>query len=1275
MKRAVHVALGALALLAAAVSLAGGAFLWGLEVDGEFLRAPLERVLTSAFDVPTRIEGPLRLRTGRAATVSAEALVLADPMGPAGATLARGIAPSARIDLLALLRRAVLLEEVSGERLELSLSRQADGKANWAQLFSASDGSSPVSFAGIERLRIGAVAGSYRREREPPVPFVIDAFDGAVPLDEPLRASGTARIAGQAIGFDLRTASLNGLPSAAGLPLQGTLLWSGVHAAIDGKLLDAATRLEMHVEASASDAAAPLAALGIVAHDPGRLALSGQFAATARQLSARDLVVSLGESSAAGSASIAWGRSTPSVVIDLTAERVDTAPFLSPAARPKRTQAAEQWVARLGGLATDVEASVKLAADEVGGLPATLKALRFHLRSGERTLAAKVAGVVAGTPVEASVDYDAREPQHTLAARIDSGAASTASLPGEARPSEFTVTTGGIRGRLRGAGASATAIVASLQGDFDARNLDWTFARGKQPPVKGRFDVVRIALHGTKASSAEVSGKIEGVACGLKISGGAAAPLLAGEPWPVQFSANCPNERVDAKGRIALVERHATADLAFDVAGDRSGPVARALGLPAELPYPLAARGTLLLDDATALLRLAALRIGRTAGSAEVAYPLGIAGIPRLRLALTTLDLSELGAAPTPDVKPADPLERRLLPSDLRLPDADFDIAADRIVARDARLSGLRLQGSMRARRIQAAPFQLSWDGIVLRGQVGADLSGVRPRLQIDGTAHDADLRPLLSRLGVEGARVRAGQLSLSARSQGARLRELLASATLNATVDRAQVELQRPLLPGSTGRGTLAATFKAAPGQSSVFTARGEMDGRPLELGVDGPAVDALASDGAALPLTVRATLGDVSLEAEGRFARGGTGEGRVRLAGRRLDQLGDLLGLTLPEVQPYAGSANLALSPATIAFSDLNATFGRSRIAGSLRVDLREGRRALHSARMRAPVLHLEDIGAAQWTGGRGAATGQPPAGPTGQRAQEAIEHVLRLLPMADLEATIDVDELHGGGQQFASGRVQASVDGGRLRLQLQDMRTQDGSASAEARIDASAAPPRFSLRADARRVEYGALLRALDPASTLAGQLDLVVDLSTQGQPGSLLSALRGTVDLAAYPRGMKSDALGIWGAGLLPVILRQVERDSQATVECSVAGFAVGGGVARTDGFFVETTRVRVIGDLELRLGSWEISGRIDPRSNEPQLFAISPTMLVRGTLDNPSLSVAPESLVLAPLRFASPLSLFAIDWLSRKDRRADARADCREAFERTLQAHSAAAAER
>ena len=1267
MKHALHAALGALAMLAAALVLAVGTFLRGVEVDGDFLRVPLERALTAAFDAPVRIEGPLRLHTGRAATVSADALLLADPLGPAGATLARGIAPRARIDLVALLRREVRLDEVSGARLEIMLRRREDGRANWAQLFSSSDGSSSVSFAGIERLRIDSIVGTYQRGGEPVVPFAIGAFDGALPRSEPLHASGTAQFAAQQVGFDLRTASLGAISSAAGVPLQGTLLWSGVRAEVDGRLLDGGARLEATVDAAAPDAAVPLAAAGISANEPGALALRGRFSLSATRAEAADLAVSVGDSRATGSASLAWDGPALRLALDLRGGRLDASPYLAETPPPGGAKSVEEWIARLGQLATDAEVSVKLAAEEIGGLPVTASRLRLDLRSGERALAAKLAADLAGTPVEATLDYDARGPQHRLAARLDSGAASTASLPGAARPAALAASARSLRGQLRGSGANPAAIVASLRGEFDARDLRWTIGGSGRSPIAGRFDVVRLALHGTNASSAEASGNIAGVACSMRISGGAAAPLFSGEPWPMQLSANCPHERVSARGSIALVGRRATADLTFDVAGDRSGPVARAVGLPSFVPYPIAARGTLVLDARQARLQLAALRIGRSSGSGEISVPRGAVGTPRVRLLLAALSLDEIAAQRGPAGAAVEPLERKLLRADQPWPDADFELAAERIEYAGARLSGFKLSGAVRARRMPAAPWQINWAGIAWRGQVGLDFSGARPRLGIDGTAQDADLRPLLARLGAETVRVRAGQLSLSARAEGERLRELLASASLEAAAGRAEVELKRPLLAGAIGRGSLDATFTAAPGRPSKLSVRGRMDGQPVELAADGPPVDALWLDGRTLPLVLRAAIGDARLEADGSFARDGSGSARVHLAGGRLDHLGGLIGLSLPEVAPYAASADLTLAPDAADLSGLEASFGNSRISGRVRVDRREGRRALLSATLRAPVLHLEDIGAGRWLGER-AQTGPARTDEAARQAQAAIERLLDLLPRADVEASIDLDALLGGGQHFASGRLLASLNAGALHARLLDVKAQDGTTNAELHIDAGASPPQFSLRADARDVEYGALARAMHPASQLNGRLDIVADLSARSPPAGLLQALQGTVDVAVYPRGMKSDALGLWGAGLLPAILRAVDRDSQAAVQCSVVGFAVADGIARSDGFFVETTSVRIVGDLEVNLGSWEIAGRIDPRSNSPQLFAISPRMQIGGAVGSATLSVARENVVLVPLRFASPLALFSRDWLGRRDRQPGGTTGCSDAFERVLETH-------
>jgi uncharacterized protein involved in outer membrane biogenesis len=1263
-RRGLRILLGAGLALVVALAVLAGAFVLGVAIPGEFLRAPLERALSAAFGVPTRIEGPLQVRTGLSATATADALVLADPSGPAGATLARATRPGVRIDLVALARRVVALDEVTGERLELTLARAVDGRGNWAPLFaSAPDaGPPPVTFAGIARLRVGSIAGTYRAHGATSVRFGVADFDGALPLRDPTTARGTATIPGYTIAFDLRTASLAGLQAAgAAFPLQGTLGWSGARAAVDGSVAPDGARLDAAVEVKSDDADQLLAALGVAAHEAGRLDARGRIGVTANEAVASELTLTLGKSALSGSARVAWGAPRARVAIDVAGERVDLDPFLSAASPASDQTAAEAFVDQLESVATGADAEIKAAIGELAGLPVTAREVKLEGRSGDRAVAVSGDAVIADTRVKATLDYDARKPQRVLAARVDGGVASTDKLPRGERSREISGSTAGIRGQLRGQGANARAVVASLQGTLEARGLRWTLPGREGQPVSGRFDTVRIAVQGTRTSSVEVVGKLVDAACTLKVSGGALAPLLEGRLWPMQLAGSCPGERLSAKGRIALAARHVAADLAFDAAADRVGPVARALGVAPGAPHPFAARGTLALDEKLARVRFDALRLGRTAGSGEVAYPLGGAGAPSVRLALKTVNLDEVsalgGAGPA---APSDPLEREVIRAKLRPPDLDFEVTADSVELADATLRRMHVSGAMRGSRLPPVPFGFEWQGAPVTGTLAADFSGASPRLQLDGKAQNADLGALLARLGQKGVALRVGALSLRASAEGERLGALLASAMLDATIERGRLVLARPPLSGLSGPADFAATLKAAPGQPATLAVRGTMGGEPFDLAFDTPGLAGLARTAEPIPATLRLALGDARLQASGRVARDGTGEGRVQLGGERVDRLGKLVGIELPAVGPYAASGTVTVSTDSIRAADLDLSFGKSRLLGQAQMQVRRGGRPFHSVALRAPALHLEDLGAARWLD----RAARPKDGEVAVAQQEEalLARVVEALRAADVDGTLEIDALNGGGEKFASGRLRATLAAGALRLVLQDVRTEGGNIDADLRIDAGGPQPKFAVQARAGGFEFAPLARTLDQSTTLGGRLDLVVDLAAQGPPGSLLPTVAGTVDVAVYPRDLHAGALDLWGTGLLRSMMRSLDPSARSEVECAVASIDIAAGVARTRAFYVDSTRVRVIGQIDFDLPTRALSGRLRPQSEQPELFTVAPTMVLAGTMDNPRVSVAPDALFLAPLRFATPLAGFALNWLSGSGKLREGVAGCKVAFE-------------
>ncbi len=1270
MPRRQRVALAAIALAAAALAAVAAGFVAGVEVDAEFLRAPIERALTAAFRLPARIEGPLTLRTGLAATVSADALVLADPSGPAGATLARGIRPAVRVDVVALLRRAVVLRDVTGQRLELALARSAEGRANWAPLFAraAGGGASTFSFGGIDRLRIDSVGGSYRREGDAPVPFEIASLDGSLPLREPATARGSLRLAGEPVAFDLRSASFADLVgSAAAFPVQGALQGSGARVEFDGELARDGSRLDADVRLSAEDAGTPLAALGIAARQPGRLELRLRLGVTATEAAAQDVALTAGASSVSGSARIAWDGPRWRVAADLAGERVDLAPFALARPLPQRT-APEALVDLLESTATGVDADVRLAVGQLAGLPVTVQDLRFEGRSADRLVAGRGSAAIAGARIEARLDYDTRKARRTVSAQVTGGAVSTAALAGNAR-ADVSGRVAGIRGQLRAQGEDRRALLASVEADVEAHDLRWAVETQRGAPLAGRVDRLRLRLQGTRASSVEAQGKLGDAACSLKISGGALAPLLEGEPWPLQLAGSCPGGRLDARGRLALSQAQVSGELAFDLAADRIGPVAQALGITTVLPAPLAARGTLVLDETMARARLAALQLGRTAGSAEVAWPRG-AGAARVQLRLATLDLDELAALadPAPAAGGRRPEARR---KDLPLPDVDFELAANRVVIAGNGLRRLQFGGAVRAGRLPPAPLRFDWEGIAVSGRFGADLGAAAPRIELDATARKVDLQPLLARLGLAGVRLRADALSLKANASGRRPGELLAAATLDVALDGGQFELGRQGSAGPSGRGGFSATLAAAPGRPTTLAAQGTIDGEPVSVAAQAPGLAEVVRAEAPVPVQLRASVGEARLEASAGFARDGSVQGRLRIAGDRLDHLGGLIGAAWPAAGPYSASGHVALSADAVRFGEATASFGRSRLAGEARVEFRPGGRRLYVAALRAPLLHLEDIGADRWRGARAGARKSPAE--SAHRDAADVEGLLRLLRGTDVDATIDVDELRGAGERFGSGRLRATAEAGVLHLRLQEVQAAGGALDADVRAEARATTVKFALRAQARNLDYGPLARAVDPGSTAGGRLDLVADLTAEGRPAGLLPALAGTVDAALYPRGLHSDGLAVWGAGLLDSVLGQLDETSRSSIECAVTSVDFGSGVARSSALFVDSARVRIVGEFEADLATWALSGRIDPVSKEPRLLTFAPTMLLSGTVDAPRLRIAPENVVTVPLRLAAPLAVFARGFLGGEGQARAGVEGCREAFERIRQVRAEAAA--
>jgi len=1249
-----------------------GAFVWGVTIPGEFLRAPLERALSAAFGAPTRIEGPLRVRTGLVATASADALVLADPLDPAAPPLARATSLRARIDLRALAGAAVTLDELTGERVEIRLERAADGRGNWEPIFASSGGSSAIAFGGIGRFAIGLIEGTYRAPgEEAPTRFEIKALAGALAQRAPATVRGTATLAGRAIQIELSTASLADLEQATGpIPIKAALELAGTRVDLTGTYAPAATTFDATFALSAERAEPTLAALGVAAREAGRLDGHGRLQVSPAGASVTDLSLHLGPSGVAGSARVAWDTARLQLALDLDAAEVDARPFAGRSSPTPGEYAAEGYVELLGQLATWADVEAKLGVKSLIGAPVAMSELHLNARAADRVLTVRASGDIQGIRLQATLNYDAREPKRVLNARVDGGKVSTRALRRAMLPEELSGTLGSVRGQLTGMGASARELVASMRGSLDASDLHVVWSVPGKRSFAARLDSARISVDGERTSVVELRGRLADERCAMSVAGGAFASLLAGARWPLRLHASCGAARVTADGQIAAGAAGVEADFSFDARTDRIGPLAGALGLPPSGRVPAAARGRLVVDGRVAQVKLGALSLGNTQGTGELTAPRTGDGAPRVQLAFKLFDADELATllAGADEQAPADPRERVILPANLPLPDLDFDLAAASVRVAGDVLRRVHASGSARNGKLLATPYGVEWQGISVSGALGADLSTAQPRVSFSAVAQNADLAALAARFGLKNAALRADRVALGAAGAGVRLGDLLASASLDAAVDSGRFAHPDRLFPWLTREIDFSATLKAQPGQAVQLAARGNLEDTPFEAALDAAGLAALAGGEDAFPGTLQVTLGDAHLAVSGKLARNGTGALQVRVAGERVDRLGRLAGLRLPAVGPYTATGTIQLARDAIAASDLDLRIGGSRVVGQVETRL-GGDKPLHTAALRAPVLRLEDLGPEIWLARDDQAKEADSQSARGREptANELTAWLRGLLDEFQASVALQVDALYAAGDRVGSGHVAATLGAGDLHIKLDHAQAMGGSLTIDADLNANGAQPRVRVQALSQGFDFGPLARSLDPQTELGGRLDLALDLAAAGPPLQMLAAANGFIDLGVYPRGLRSSALDYWGTGMLYMLRTTLDASAEAQLNCAVAGYDVANGVARSRAFFADATRVRVVGEIDVNLASRALSGRLNPRAKNPELFSVAPTILLGGTLQDPTMRIAPESVVVAPLRFAAPVATFAFDWLTTKDPPADGSAQCRAAFERARRA--------
>jgi uncharacterized protein involved in outer membrane biogenesis len=1203
----------------ALIVLLGGALLVAVEVTIPLdpWRARVSASLADTLACRVVLDGPLALRTGPRPGIDVATMQVDEcPALPGAGATVGGL--NVRAQLWPLVRGELRGVEATAERVDVTAPGEIRARAHAPA--DAQEGPA-LRLVDVARVQLAAITVTVPRAEGAPMRFAVDSLEASAP------AAGPA------------VTSVKGTFRAE--PWQVTLTGPALDA-----LLASPTR-------GSTDVAADYAGTAL-----GKLSLRSELTWSAQRIELVALEVESAAVALAGSARVEWSGARPFVAADATVSKLDAAEAAKWTGAPGPQRSPAETIEQIVGVLNRIDAELALKVTAVGNAPVAARGIALDARLAGGRLVATGSGVIDDAPGEFRMVADARGPL-AVDARATVKRLPRETLGRAQGVAALDPRVGSLTATLSARGPSVERLLRNTETRFAAKDVRLTVPIAGEK-IEARLRTVDLDARSEKSLRGKAAGVLGGQPVTLEVSGGSVATLLDGKPWPVTARTRLGDARLDARGEVTAASDGSRARLALDFAAARLDRL-KALFPGAPLPAARAAlRGTVDIGASAWQVAAESLSLGASRGRGSAGGARKTAQSPlKITLALERLDIDELARGIAAPVSATGSRAQRG-----SLLDLDFALAAQRVIARGIQLDALTFTGTLRGGRVAPAPLAFGVAGAKVDGTLAADFSGDTPRYGVQATARSLDLARIIGALAEQKIAFRADGLAVKGEARGATTEALLKSAALVAEIEGGELGLPDDMAIAAGARIAFAGRAETRPGTPVAVSAKGTAQDMPFALsGHLAPSLR-LLTDADSQPVDLTLDLGDTRFETAGSISAHASGtryEGHARLAGPSLDTIERLFNAPLPDLPRYAASASVRASDGQLALDDLALQFGESALAGHLA--WREaGGRARLEGRLSGKHVRLEDVGLSRLL----AADAASATGPTmpGARALELhAERLARFVRAFDADLAVAFDGVTSAGAPVGQAAARLRMDGGRLALEpfSLELAPSGGTARGAFALDARGGAPRYDVHVEAENLEYAAFARALDPKTSVAGTLGLSLHLTSQGAPEELMRRANGTVDVLVAPQGATAKFFDLWTTGLLQTALTRIDPGSESRLNCMVGSFDVTDGVMKSRIVLLDTTRVRVAGELDADFGSRKLTGRLAPRAKRPELFNAEPSFQIGGTLEQPRVLPSAESLVIGALRLYGFPYAFALDWMTSKNLPADGTADCHTAY--------------
>lgn len=780
------------------------------------------------------------------------------------------------------------------------------------------------------------------------------------------------------------------------------------------------------------------------------------------------------------------------------------------------------------------------------------------------------------------------------------------------------------------------------------------------------------------------TGQVLGEALSAEIGFGSVDAMVTEKTWPLSVTAKGAESLLNLSGNAAIAKQRIDLDVDIDFDVTRFGSLHAWIGADPVSQLGLSGRSRLSLNDDGLTLDRLYMMVGQSNLMGKMTWPGPESDLPMsFQLKSDRLDFIELaGLFPEPAEKmQTNKSDRTESSSDIEwidswfsLPSVDINLAAAHIVGFNFDLTRVNLHGRLRDRLIEDGRLSLLFEEFDIEGSVEMDFREKPWRVFFEFGTGNIDVGRLMARLNLgEDIVARADRMDFRFISEGQSMSQLAENSRLECKIESLQWNVEVGTENRSYELHLSELELTAAAASPLVLHSTGYLNGVPIKAWMRSPGLPVIFDRYTKLPLTLTIGVGNEVLMLQAVIDRKASDSlaATLVISGQHMEPEGIHYSDLESPLGEYEFRSNVTLNEGELIFSDLEARIGTSRASGY--VDIRRKETGYQfDILLNSPFLETEDL--VQWTKNRRKAIqqvldrdpqdpiSQPPEGEIFSRITQQIKD---LFNSNTLDIRIDIEELRSTGNLLGKMHVGLLIDKNEFRLDPLQIRLPGGNVDVQYTITRLEEGLETALNIYVENLEYGGLMRLLDPDSEARGWLYMDTALvSSSPDAAHMVQNLEGHFNLMVFPEDIEAGFIDLWASNLIFTLL-SIGADSAKKLNCIVARFEVDNGVMKTKRTFLDSTDTIIHGRGVIDLARQELDLLIVPQAKQEKFLSFSTPIEATGSFDSINVNIARGGLLTTMFRWY--YGLIYVPWKRLTGERfpADGMATCFNAMDKYL----------